>query len=40
MDDYGFFDIEILMLIKAMLEGARDYLVLFCVHKGKFYALL
>lgn len=40
MDDYGFFDIEILMLIKVMLEGVCDYLVFFCVYKGKFYVLL
>lgn len=40
MDDYGFFDIEILMLIKVILEGVCDYFVFFCVYKGKFYVLL
>lgn len=39
MDDYGFFDIEISMLIKVTSEGARDYLVFFRVYKGKFYVL-
>lgn len=40
LDIYGFFDIEILVLIKVILEGVCDYLVLSCVYKGSFYVLL
>lgn len=40
MDDEGFFDIEILVLMKLIFEGVCDYLVLFCVYDGEFYVLL
>lgn len=39
LDDNGFFDIEILILIKSIFEGVCDYLVLSCVYEGEFYVL-
>lgn len=39
LDDNGFLDIEILVLIKVILEGVCDYLVFSCVYKGSFYVL-
>lgn len=39
-DEQGFIDIEMLMLMKSMLEGVCDYFVLLCVNVGQFFVLL
>lgn len=40
LDVIGFQDIEILILIKVILEGVCDFLVLVCMYLGEFYVLL